>query len=107
MESDPSPFPKQERAQKTQIVLIRNDWNDWNVLNAWNSYSLTNFVTDRVEPPSGVFCPQTWIYCDWEPSPPATTTIISSGVSVTGITLSRVSFKSGRRFTRWFNVSSG
>src|SRR5262249_437288 len=70
-------------------------------------YTWIALVTDRVEPPSGVLCPQTWIYCDCEPSPPATTTRMSSGLSVTGITLSRVSFKSGRRFTRWLKVSSG
>ena len=36
--------------------------NALNGLNVLNSQSLTNFVTLRVDPPSGVLCPQTWIY---------------------------------------------
>src|SRR4029077_12069557 len=109
METKPSPYPLSQTGEgrKCNIMINPNGLNDWNYLNVFNSQSLINFVTERVEPPSGVLCPQTWMYCDCDPSPPATITRISSGVSVTGIALSRVSFKSGLRFTLWWNVSSG
>ena len=42
-----------------KVGSVRNVLNDLNGLNVLNSYSLINFVTDRVEPPSGVLWPQT------------------------------------------------